>query len=165
MCVIMVVSMQARCYTGDMRKQTNGKQTSLGERMPIQALKYGLAAFGGFLADYGALIMLKEWLGLHYLVAVPIAFLIGIAVNYLIGIWFVFRRGSLSLVKEVALFLVISLLALAITEGSMYLLTDMIHIDYRISRLISGVVTYLFNFFSRRQLLYRAPGTDKKQIS
>ena len=133
--------------------------------MPIQALKYGLAAFGGFLADYGALIMLKEWLGLHYLVAVPIAFLIGIAVNYLIGIWFVFRRGSLSLVKEVALFLVISLLALAITEGSMYLLTDMIHIDYRISRLISGVVTYLFNFFSRRQLLYRAPGTDKKQIS
>ena len=148
-----------------MRNQTGNRQTSLGERIPIQAIKYGLAAFGGFLADYGALIMLKEWLGLHYLVAVPIAFLIGIAVNYLIGIWFVFRRGSLSLAKEVALFLVISLLALALTEGSMYLLTDLLRIDYRISRLISGVVTYLFNFFSRRLLLYRAPGTDKTQNS
>lgn len=138
-----------------MRNQTGNRQTSLGERIPIQAIKYGLAAFGGFLADYGALIMLKEWLGLHYLVAVPIAFLVGIAVNYLIGIWVVFRRGNLSLGKELLLFLLISLLALAITEGSMYLFTDLLRIDYRISRLISGGATYLFNFFSRRAVLYR----------
>ena len=126
----------------------------------MQAAKYGLAAFGGFLADYGALLMLKELLGLHYLLAVPIAFMVGIAVNYLIGIWFVFHRGNLPLLKELLLFLAISLLALGITEGSMFLLTDLLKIDYRISRLISGVVTYLFNFFSRRVILYRAKGAS-----
>ena len=147
--------MQARCYTGDMRKQTNEKQTGSGERISIQALKYGLAAFGGFLADYTALLALKEWFGMHYLIAVPIAFVIGIAVNYLIGIWLVFRRGNLPLIRELLLFVTISLTALAITEGSMYLLTDISRIDYRISRLISGVVTYLFNFFSRRFVIYR----------
>lgn len=137
-------------------------KTSIGDRIPVQAIKYGLAAFGGFLADYAALLALKEWLGVHYLIAVPIAFVIGIAVNYLIGIWVVFRRGNLPLVKELVLFLTISLLALAITEGSMYLLTDLLKIDYRISRLISGVLTYLFNFFSRRFVLYRTKRTSEK---
>ncbi|MBA4348165.1 MAG: hypothetical protein C0413_04875 [Clostridiales bacterium] len=150
------------CYTWNMRNQSDNTQTSLGERIPVQAIKYGLAAFGGFLADYTALLTLKEWLGLHYLVAVPIAFVVGIAVNYLIGIWVVFRRGKLPLAKELVLFLTISLLALSITEGSMYLLTDLLKIDYRISRLISGAVTYLFNFFSRRFLIYRTKRVEAK---
>ena len=138
-----------------MRKKINTTNTSFGDRIPVQAVKYGLAAFGGFLADYVTLLALKEWVGLHYLIAVPIAFAVGIAVNYLIGIWVVFRRGNLPLMRELLLFVTISLTALAITEGSMYLLTDLIKIDYRISRLISGVLTYLFNFFSRRFVLYR----------
>ena len=147
-----------------MRKNKNQdkKQNRRSEALPLQAIKYGAAAFGGFVADYAVLLLLKEWVGLHYLIAVPIAFLAGIAVNYLIGVWFVFRRGSLSRGKELLLFLTISLLALAVTEGSMYLLTDLLRIDYRISRLISGVVTYLFNFFSRRFLIYR---TENQLIS
>ena len=140
-----------------MRKNGNqdNKRSVRGEALPLQAIKYGAAAFGGFVADYAVLLLLKEWVGLHYLIAVPIAFLAGIAVNYLIGVWFVFRRGNLTIGKELLLFITISLLALAVTEGSMYLLTDLLRIDYRISRLISGVVTYLFNFFSRRFLIYR----------
>ena len=139
-----------------MRKTTDQRGLRDDTRLPLQALRYGAAAFGGFAADYGALLLLKEAVGLHYLVAVPIAFLVGIAVNYLIGIWFVFRRGGLSLQKELAAFLLISLIALAVTEGSMYLFTGLLRIDYRISRIASGVLTYLFNFFSRRFILYRA---------
>ena len=141
-----------------MRKSGNqdNKRSVRVEALPLQAIKYGATAFGGFVADYAVLLLLKEWVGLHYLIAVPIAFLAGIAVNYLIGVWFVFRRGNLTLGKELLLFITISLLALAVTEGSMYLLTDLLRIDYRISRLISGVITYLFNFFSRRWILYRS---------
>jgi putative flippase GtrA len=142
-----------------MRNEVKRVNALKSDRISIQAIKYGLAAFGGFLADYAALVLLKEWAGMHYLLAVPLAFLVGIAVNYLIGIWLVFQRGNLPLGKELLLFLTISFIALAITEGSMYLLTDILQIDYRISRLISGVVTYLFNFLSRRYVLYR-----KKEI-
>ncbi len=140
-----------------MRKRTDRTNPRGDKRLPLQALRYGAAAFGGFAADYCALLMLKEWAGLHYLAAVPIAFLVGLAVNYLIGIWFVFRRGRFQLKHELALFLLISLLALAVTEGSMYLFTDLLRVDYRISRVFSGVLTYLFNFFSRRTFLYRQP--------
>ena len=151
-----------------MRKiESQDKKHSIrGEALPLQAIKYAVAAFGGFAADYAVLILLKEWAGLHYLLAVPIAFLAGIAVNYQIGVWFVFHRGNLSRGKELLLFMTISLLALAVTEGSMYLLTDLLRIDYRISRLVSGVVTYLFNFFSRRFLIYRTqnPRTDSANM-
>lgn len=127
-------------------------------RLLMQALRYGAAAFGGFAADYCALLMLKEWGGLHYLIAVPIAFIVGLAVNYGIGVWFVFQRSKMALRHELALFLAVSLLALAVTEASMYLLTGVLRVDYRISRVVSGGITFLFNFFSRRWLLYRLPG-------
>ena len=131
-------------------------------RLPVQALRYAVAAFGGFVADYGTLLLLKEWIGLHYLVAVPIAFVVGLAVNYCIGIFFVFQRGTLLLRHELALFLLISLLALALTEGTMYVLTGLLRVDYRISRIVSGAITYLFNFFMRRSVLYRAEGERKQ---
>ena len=124
-------------------------------RLPLQAIRYGLAAFGGFAADYGVLLALKEWAGLHYLIAVPVAFVVGLAVNYLVGVWLVFRRGRWTLGRELVLFAAISLFALAVTEGSMYLFTDLLRLDYRVSRILSGVLTYLFNFFTRRLLLYR----------
>lgn len=139
-----------------MRNKTD-KTIRDDRRLPVQALRYGVAAFGGFAADYAVLLALKEWVGLHYLVAVPLAFVAGIAVNYLIGVLFVFRRGRLTLGKELMLFVLISLLALVVTEGSMLLFTGLLRVDYRISRVISGGVTYLFNFFSRRMLLYRIP--------
>jgi putative flippase GtrA len=144
------------------RFEQTGTSLCNDARLPVQALRYAFAAFGGFAADYGMLLLLKEWLGLHYLVAVPIAFVVGLAVNYFIGIWFVFRRGTLPIRHELALFLLISLLALAVTEGTMYALTDLLRVDYRISRVVSGAITYLFNFFMRRTVLYRA--TLAKQI-
>ena len=143
-----------------MRKQLEGLRLRDDARLPLQAIRYGAAAFGGFAADYGTLLLLKELAGLHYLIAVPLAFLVGLAVNYLIGIWIVFQRGKLSLRKELILFAVISLLALAVTEGSMYALTDLLRLDYRISRIVSGAITYLFNFFMRRTVLYRAPSKN-----
>ena len=124
-------------------------------RLLTQALRYGAAAFLGFAADYLTLLLLKESCDLHYLFAVPVAFVVGVAVNYLVGVLFVFRRGNWSMRMELSLFVIISLLALAVTELSMFLLTDLLRVDYRVSRVLSGVVTYLFNFFSRRMILYR----------
>lgn len=124
------------------------------KRLVSQAMRYGLAAFGGFAADYATLLALKEWAQLHYLLAVPLAFVVGLAVNYLIGRWIVFQRAEMKLRRELLLFAAISLLALAVTEGSMYCFTDWLGVDYRISRVLSGVITYLFNFFARRYLLY-----------
>ncbi len=129
-------------------------------RLPMQAMRYGVAAAAGFAADYLVLVILKETCGLHVLAAVPIAFVVGVAVNYLVGVTFVFCRGKWTLPAELSMFLLISLAAMALTEGCMYVLTDSLRLDYRIARVLTGVVTYLFNFFTRRWLLYRGKKKD-----
>ncbi|NCC49393.1 MAG: hypothetical protein EOM13_10120 [Clostridia bacterium] len=50
-------------------------------RLLTQALRYGAAAFLGFAADYLTLLLLKETFGLHYLFAVPLAFLGGLVLR------------------------------------------------------------------------------------
>ena len=152
------------CYTDCMRNAKSKILLRDDKRLFLQALRYGVAAFGGFAADYGALLLLKEWAGLHYLIAVPIAFVVGLAVNYLIGRWIVFQRSEKKLGQELILFVFISLVALAITEGCMFLFTDLIKVDYRVSRLIAGVVTYLFNFFMRRWVLYATPKGESAEM-
>ena len=152
------------CYTDCMRNANSKILLQDDKRLFLQALRYGVAAFGGFAADYGALLLLKEWAELHYLIAVPIAFVVGLAVNYLIGRWIVFQRSRKKLVQELILFVFISLVALAITEGCMFLFTDLIRVDYRFSRLISGVVTYLFNFLMRRWVLYATPKGESAEM-
>ncbi|MDO4572462.1 MAG: GtrA family protein [Clostridia bacterium] len=127
------------------------------DKLLAQALRYGLAAALGFLADYGLLALLTEALGWHYLLAVPLAFIAGIAVNYLVGVAFVFRRGRLSRAAELTGFLFISLAALGLTELTMYLFTGLLGLHPLVSRLLSGALTYLFNFLSRRFLLYGKP--------
>jgi putative flippase GtrA len=145
------------------KKNTRFRDLKQDTRLLTQALRYSAAAFLGFAADYVTLLVLKELLGVHYLVAVPPAFLVGIGVNYLVGVLFVFCRGNWSRGLEISLFLFISFSALAVTELSMYLVTDVIGVDYRISRVLTGVVTYLFNFFSRRWLLYGKKGKRKTE--
>ncbi len=119
-----------------------------------QALRYGLAAGLGFLADYGLLALLTGVFHLHYLLAVPIAFIVGVAVNYIVGVALVFRRGRMQRAAELTTFLLISLAALGLTELTMYLFTDIFRLHPLVSRIISGVVTYLFNFLMRRYVLY-----------
>ncbi len=132
------------------------------DRLIPQAIRYGAAAFSGFAADYLMLLLLKEALHLHYLVAVPIAFVVGVAVNYLVGVFFVFTQSKLKRGVEIALFLGVSLAALAVTEGCMFLLTDALFVDYRVSRVLAGAATYVFNFLMRRWVLYgKSPSPDQ----
>jgi hypothetical protein len=116
-------------------------------RLLTQALRYGAAAFWALRGLPDALL-LKETFGLHYLFAVPIAFVVGIAVNYLVGVLFVFRRGNWSMRMELSLFLG-HLASCACGYRAFNVPADrsgsagLPHL-----RVLSGVVTYLFNFFS-----------------
>lgn len=120
-----------------------------------QAVRYGAAAFGGFLADYLTLFALTKCLPLHYLAAVPVAFLVGTFVNYRIGRRLAFSKSTLDKRVELSGFLAISLFSLLLTEGCMALFSAACGVHYLLSRVLTGAVTFAFNFLSRRFLLYR----------
>lgn len=137
-----------------MRETENRCESERGQVWLRQLLGYAVVAFLGFAADYAALYLLER-AGLHYLLAAALAFLIGLAVNYVLGVRFVFRRKNMRLALELSAFLLISLVALLLTEGTIALLHGALGLPLMLGKLIAGVLTFLWNFCARRYGLYR----------
>lgn len=120
----------------------------------FRSLFVGAAAFA---ADALLLLLGETLLGLHYLLAALLGFLLGVAVNYLLSSFFVFRAASSGKSKsvEVLVFLLLAAVGLVLTELLLWLLTDLAGLHYMISKVLATLVVFLWNFFGRKMILYR----------
>ncbi len=122
----------------------------------IQLLRYGFVGGVAFLADYGALYLLTDAIGLHHLLSAAIAFIIGLTVNYLLSVSWVFRgnRKSNNALKEFIVFAIIGVIGLGLNELIIWAGTDLIGLHYMLSKLISTAIVFFWNFFARRMTLF-----------
>lgn len=121
----------------------------------LQLMKYAVVGGAAFLADFGSLCILTEVAGIHYLIATTFAFILGLTVNYLLSINWVFKSApnDKSTFKTFILFAIVGVIGLGINALIMWFSTDICTIHYTISKLISTVIVFLWNFFGRRWLL------------
>ena len=113
----------------------------------------GVVALSVDLALYIALTELAGW---HYLASASAAFCAGLATLYLFSVFWVFRVRRLERrTHEFLLFASIGVVGLALTAGVLYFLTDFIGLDYRASKVAAVGVVFMFNFVSRKLLLFR----------
>ncbi len=126
------------------------------ERTAVQFFRYLFVGGLAFLVDAGALFLLER-AGLHYLLAAAVAFLLGLTANFILSKLFVFtkdpRRGGRA--GEFAAYGLIGLAGLGITELVMYLCTSVFGIYFMLSKIISTVLVFLWNFGARKFFLYR----------
>lgn len=121
-----------------------------------QLYRYTLTAGVGFAVDFGVLIFSKEVLNAPYLLAATLGFISGVIVLYLLGNRYVFSNPKIqSGIVNFSLFTFIGVIGLGILLGLMKLLTGVLGVQYVLSKLLSTIVVYMWNFFVRR-LLYRA---------
>lgn len=94
---------------------------------------------------------------MNYMIAAAIAFVVGLAVNYALSIWFVFSESSKvkNKVKEFVVYGIIGLIGLLITEGIMYLFTDVFGLYFLISKIIAAAIVLVWNFAARKVVLYK----------
>ncbi|MDE6493657.1 MAG: GtrA family protein [Bacteroidales bacterium] len=62
----------------------------------VQFFRYVFVGGTAFVADFGSLYLLTEYIGLHYLLSATIAFVIGLAVNYFLSTLWVFQARNVS---------------------------------------------------------------------
>jgi len=121
----------------------------------IQFFRYGIVGGLAFLVDYGLLYLLSDKCGLHYLLSASIAFIAGLVVNYLLSIFWVFSESKYQdKRKEFAIFAFIGVIGLGLTEGLMWLFTDLTGLHYLLSKLITAALVLLWNFFARKAVLF-----------
>ena len=122
----------------------------------LQAFRYLFVGGIAFIADWGTLAILTL-LGLHYLIATAIAFLIGLTVNYFLSKAFVFRaeQASTGAAGEFIVYALIGAAGLAITSGLMYCAVELAKMHPLVAKCVIAVIVLAWNFFMRKILLYR----------
>lgn len=122
----------------------------------VQLFRYGFVGGIAFVADYGTLYVLTEYVHLYHLISAGVAFIIGLLVNYVLSIRWVFEEHtSSSKMTEFTIFAVIGVIGLGFNELIIYTGTDICGLHYMLSKLISTIIVFFWNFFARKYMLFK----------
>ena len=120
----------------------------------IQFFRYIFVGGFAFLADAFSLWLCEKWM--NYMIAAAIAFIVGLAANYVLSIWFVFSESKqvTNKLKEFIVYAVIGVIGLLLTEVIMYILTDLCHLYFLLSKIVAAAIVLVWNFVARKKILY-----------
>ncbi|MBO9674354.1 MAG: GtrA family protein [Sphingobacteriaceae bacterium] len=113
-------------------------------------LKAQVSAFSGGVTDYGLMILLTEWLHIHFTISILISGTIGGIVNFCINRFWAFKNNEgycTTATGQLIRFFTVVLGSISLKSGGTYLLHSTINLDYKIGRLlIDSIVSYGFNY-------------------
>jgi putative flippase GtrA len=105
---------------------------------------------------YFSLFSAMFYVGIHYLVAGAIAFILATAFNYWLSIRFVFASGYHSRGREVVLIYLVSTLGLVINQGVLTGLVEYIGFHPIPAACGATIVVFAWNFFARHLWVFPA---------
>jgi len=127
------------------------------DSISVQAFRYVLAGVMAYAIDYSTLVMLTNIFKIHYLTSAAIAFMLGAAASYILNITWVFDgRTFNNKYLEVSIFFAIVITGLFLNHYCMLFFTESVKLHYLISKFISTIAVGVFNFSTRKYLLFRS---------
>lgn len=122
-----------------------------------QFLKFGVVGAVAFVIDYGILMLLSQVVGWDPVFSSAISFTVSVVFNYVASMRYVFaRREDLSRRREFVIFVVLSIIGLAINSGCIWLGTQAFGngaVAVTATKVVATVVVALWNFWSRKRWL------------
>ena len=115
-----------------------------------QLFRFGIVGGLAFLIDSGVLFVLTEYLNVYYLVSSVISFIVSLIFNYILSILWVFDVKKKQTIKEISLFVILSVIGLGINQLVMYVGADILNIYYMICKIISTFIVMVYNFITRK---------------
>lgn len=150
-----------------LRKATTAvRALALGatERLDIQFARYLVAGGIATVFDFGTLILLTSGVGLHYLLSNACGFTVGVIANYLLSVYWVFSYRRLrSKRAEFAIFALIGIGGLGVSELCMYAGVDMVGLHYSLAKIVATGCALAWNFSVRKLMLFRRQERDPER--
>lgn len=142
------------------------------KKLLAQFLKFGAVGIFCFFIDYFTFKVCSSVLGIHYVVASILGFVISVVVNYILSMKFVFEsKEDMSRRKEFIIFVVLSLIGLGLNTLILYICIDGIymHVDFlkgwfgqgtaeSLGKLGATGVVMVYNFITRKIFLEKKEG-------
>lgn len=124
-------------------------------RVADEGVRYFAASALALAIDFGIYVGLIRVAGVHYLIAAPLGFALGLATIYLLSIRWVFRERRLADRRaEFALFALIGLTGMALNQLILFAAVQWLAASFEVAKIISAGMIFCFNFASRKLLLF-----------
>jgi putative flippase GtrA len=118
-------------------------------------LRYFAASALAFALDLAALSGLSRFAGVHYLLAAPVGFALGLTLIYLLSVRWVFAERRMTNPRvEFVLFGLIGLLGAGINELVIYAGVEQFALAPEQAKIPSAALVFCFNFVARKLLLF-----------
>ena len=108
--------------------------------------------------DLSLLFLLVDIGNMYYLFAVPLAFAVSATVNYTISTLAIFRNAQHSKRRSYITFMTISLGGLAALTLGMFILVDLFHVHYLVSRIFLAGTLGVSSFFLHKYFSFKDVG-------
>lgn len=119
-----------------------------------QIAGFGVVGVLAFIIDYGLMILLTEVFSVNYLISTTISFIVSVIFNYSMSMRYVFaHKKGMSRQREFIIFVVLSVIGLGINDLLMWLGTDLVGIQYWITKIFATGVVMVWNFITRKKFL------------
>lgn len=122
-----------------------------------QVGKFSIVGVLATLIDYGILMALSQAFSVPVLIASGVSYVVSLIFNYLASMRFVFtHRDDLSRGREFAIFVILSLIGLAINQAVMALATAALGtgaLAVTASKVLATAIVMVWNFVSRKKWL------------
>lgn len=106
--------------------------------------------------DFGVLIVLTDYFDVWYVYSTALGALFGAVTNFFISSYWAFAGSKNSLVNQMFKYVMVSAGSLILNTLFVYLLTDLIGFDYKISKVITALfIAWTYNFLLMRYYVFR----------
>lgn len=118
--------------------------------------KYAASSFLSVGIDFTLLYLFVEFLGLHYLVAASISFVLGHSVNYFISRHWNFKHADRKHKVAYVMFVGFGAVSLGLTVYLLKIFVDDAGFNYINARIVAGVIVGLCNFLFNYYVTFKA---------
>lgn len=119
--------------------------------------KYLAVGLVGLAIDYFILYSLTEWVGLWYLYSFAVAFIIATANNFFLNKYWTFTERKGLIARQYFFAMVVYIFTFVLSAITMYILTDICHVQYLISKALITVFYTAINFLLFRYWVFAKP--------
>lgn len=137
-------------------------ENSALKALAVQFAKFGVVGVLAFFIEYGIFLALTYVLGVDYLVAAPVAYVISTAFNFAASMRYVFagKKGQ-TRAQQFAIFFGLSLVGLGVNQLVLWLCVDLAGLAAWFGKLVATACVMVFNFVTRKIFLEdREQGTE-----
>lgn len=116
----------------------------------MQIMRFGVVGGLAFLIDSAVLYILTEYANVYVLISSVISFIVSLIFNYIMSIYWVFDVKKKQTVKEISIFVILSVIGLGVNQVVMYFGVEVFNIYYMICKVMATFIVMVYNFITRK---------------